>query len=324
MFKLINIFNLLLTSLYAVKNPSWFHLRNLPHLNTQIVGYGKAENYNLALQLAKSEIAQMLQSNIDSILIIDKNSTKNEYNREIRQRTKVISSVKLNDLNVIRRELLNDIWYVAIIYDNLPLFQKIIKSVNPQNIKHSNHPYLTKTKLFKQLKEYFGFYPKATIYSQNGQYYIAIDNQQFLISHQEFIELFINSSYPNIEIQLKEKIKENEPYFITTKFREAGFASLFSVSHSGAVINLFKNIRLFNATFIYPNKEEYNGLRAEIENGAKQSRDMFIAILCKQKEDLELFNQISTTLEQESFRFGDLTDLMARCAFSTKILTIIR
>jgi hypothetical protein len=87
---------------------------------------------------------------------------------------------------------------------------------------------------------------------------------------------------------------------------------------------MFKNIELIDAKFTYPNKEKYNGLSAEIENNSQQSKEMFVALLCAKKEDIGLFNQISTELEKESFRFGDLLDLMGRCAFSTEIITIFR
>jgi hypothetical protein len=50
------------------------------------------------------------------------------------------------------------------------------------------------------LHRHFGFYPNANIYALNGQYYINIENQSFLISQQEFIELFINSHNKNIKI----------------------------------------------------------------------------------------------------------------------------
>jgi hypothetical protein len=215
-------------------------------------------------------------------------------------------------------------WFVAIVYDNLPLFQKIIYSVNIQNLKKTNHPYLKKTKLFKYLKKSFGFEPKSTIYAQNGQYYISIAHQQFLISGQEFVELFCNGYGENIKIELKERVKENEAYFITIKFKKFGFASLFLVAENGTVVNLFKNIELDDAIFTYPNRKEYDGLKAKIEDGTKQNRDMFVALLCDEKEDIGLFNQVSTKLEEDSFRFGDLVDLMGRCAFSTRILTIFR
>jgi len=309
--------------LYA-NTPHWFASQNLSHTQTQIVGYGQAKALNEAKEIAKTRIAQMLQLNIDSTMVIEKNASLSNYGRRINQTIKTTSHLRLNGLILLKKEQVDGNWFVAILYDNLPLFQKIIKSIYPQKIKHSNQPYLTKTKLFKQLQNRFGFYPQATIYSQNGQYYILIGNQQFLISQQEFVEFFINNFSNNINIELKERVKENEPYFITTKFKDIGFGSLFLVSHSGTVVSLFKNIELIDRGFTYPNKEEYEGLRANIEDGSMQSKDMFVAILCQHKEGLGLFNQISTDFEKEAFRFGDLIDLMERCTFATKILTIIK
>ena len=321
MFKILTIF-LVTSTILIASPPQWYSTQNLPHTQSQIIGYGQAKELNIAKQNAKSEIAEMIQTNIDSITIIDIDSSTDKYDKDVNRTIKTSSSVRLNGLRVLKQERVDDVWFVAIVYDNLPLTQKIINSINPKR-ENFNHPYLTHTTLFKALKEHFGFYPKAEIYAQNGQYYIAIDNQQFLISQQEFVELFSNQEHQNIKIKLKDRLKNNDLYFVDTEFKEFGFASLFLVSHTGTVVSMFRNIELIDATFTYPNKKEYDGLRAEIENGAKQSRDMFVALLCKKKEDIGLFNQVSTELEKDSFRFGNLLDLMGRCAFSTKILTIV-
>jgi hypothetical protein len=303
--------------------PKWFKNQNLHHTKSQIIGYGQSKEYSEALQIAKTQISKMLQTNIDSTVIIDKSSSANDYEKNVSERIKETSSVRLNALEIIKKERIGNMWFVAIVYDNLPLFLKITNSTHPKN-ENFNHPYLSKTKLFKSLKGHFGFYPKANIYTQNGQYYIAIDNQQFLISQQEFMELFIINTTHNISIELKDSLRDGEAYFITTKFREFGFASLFLVASSGTVVTMFKNIELVDASFTYPNKKEYDGLRAKIEGNIKQSKEMYIALLCQQKEDLGLFNQVTTKLEKDSFRFGDLVDLMERCAFSTKVFTIFR
>lgn len=319
-FLLIALFHIFLFA----NTPIWFESKKITHTSTQLLGYGQAESFNEAKEIAKVKIAQMLQLNIDTTMTIEKNASVDGYDKKINQTIKTTTSVSLNGLRIIKQEKMDKHWFVAIVYDNLPLFQKIINFTYIQDIKKSNHPYLKKTKLFKYLKKYFGFYPKSIIYAQNGQYYISIAHRQFLISGQEFVELFFNSYDENIQIGLNESVKENESYFITTKFKTFGFASLFLVAENGTVVNLFKNIELNDAIFTYPNRKEYDGLKAKIEDGKKQNRDMFVALLCDKKEDIGLFNHISTTLEEDSFRFGDLVDLMGKCTFSTKILTIFR
>ena len=314
---------LLFISCATTPSPRWFDAQNIQHKKSQIIGYGQAKSENEAMQIAKGKIGEMLQTDIDSVFIIDKTSSDSSYSKKVNQTIKTSSSVRLNALRVIKKEKIDGIWFVAIVYDHLPLFQKMINANSTK--KPFTHPYLSKTKLFKQLKSQLGFYPKVKIYSQNGQYYISINNQQFLISQQEFVELFINNSYPNISIQLKERLKHNEAYFITTKFKEAGFASLFLVASSGTVVTMFKNIKLVNETITYPDKNKYDGLRAKIEGNSRQSKEMFVSLLCKQKEDIGLFNQVPIKeLEKDSFLFGDLVDLMGRCAFSAKIFTIYR
>jgi len=318
----------LLIALYPISlfanTPTWFESKKITHTPTQLLGYGQAESFNEAKEIAKVKIAQMLQLNIDTTMTIEKNSSVNGYDKKINQTIKTTTSVSLNGLCIIKQEKMDKHWFVAIVYDNLPLFQKIINFTYIQDIKKSNHSYLKKTKLFKYLKKSFGFYPKSTIYSQNGQYYISIAHQQFLISEQEFVDLFVNSYDENIKIKFKERVKDNEAYFITTKFKKFGFASLFLVAQKGTVVNLFKNIELNDAIFTYPNRKEYDGLKAKIEDGTKENKDMFVALICDKKEDIGFFNQVSTELEEDSFRFGDLVDLMGRCVFSTRVLTILR
>jgi len=303
--------------------PRWFSGKNLKHTKTEIIGYAKAEELTIAKQIAMRNIAEMLQVDVTSIFDMETKSSKDSYNRRSSSKINTSSRVRLNDLRVIKVEKLNNMWFVAVAYNNLSLLQKIVNSIQPKRESFTN-PYLKQTRLFQALKEQFGFYPKAKIYAQNGQYYIAIDNQQFLISQQEFVELFTNQEHQNIKIKLKDRLHNNELYFIETAFKEFGFASLFLVYENGVVVNMFKNIELVDATFTYPDKKKYDGLRAEVEDGTIQSRDIFVALVCKQKEDIELFNQISTTLEKDSFRFGNLLDLMGKCTFATKIVTIIR
>ena len=315
-------FFLILSISIDASSPRWFETQNLSHTPTQLVGYGQAKTIEEAKQNAKKEIAEMLQLDIDSTLSIRKSNSKNIYDKNITQAIVTKSSVRLNGLDILKQEKVNNIWFVAILHENLPLFKKIINITSPK--REVSHSYLNKTKLFKRLKNYFGFYPSATLYNQNGQYYISFDNHQFLISEQEFMGLFINSDSYNIEINFKEIVKENEAYFITTKFKKRGFASLFLVAQKGTVVTLFKNIEVVDEIFTYPNRKEFDGLKAKIEDGSKQNKDMFVALLCDKKEDIGLFNQLSTELEENSFRFGDLVDLMDKCTFSTRILTILR
>ena len=270
-----------------------------------------------------SNIAEMLQVDVTSIFDMEIESSKNSYNRRNSSKINTSSRVRLNSLKVIKQEKIANEWFVAISYNSLSLLQKIITSTHPKRGSFNNL-YLKQTRLFKALKEHFGFYPRAKIYAQNGQYYLAIANQQFLISQHEFVELFCNQEHKNIKIKLKDRLKNNELYFIDTEFKEFGFASLFLVYQKGVVVNLFKNIELVDAIFTYPNKKRYDGLRAKVEDGVKESKDMFVALLCRQKEDIGLFNQISTTLERDSFRFGQLIDLLGECAFSTKIVTVVQ
>jgi hypothetical protein len=315
-------FFFLLTSLHAY-SPQWFNSQTLAHTPYQIIGYGQAQTYKEAVQSAKGQIAELLQVNVTSTIHIDKYSSSESYIREVNSTTISQSHVRLNSLKIIKKEQIKNYWFVAIVYNNLPLFLKITNSTHPKD-EIFEHPYLIKTKLFKLLKEHFGFYPRAKIYAQNGQYYITIDNHQFLISQEEFVYFFFNSHSPNIKIELKDRLENNKAYFITTKFKEFGFASLFLVASSGTVVNLFKNIEVMDTTFTYPDENKYDGLRARIEDNLEQSREMFVALVCNKKEDIGLFNQISTNLEKDSFRFGGLIDLMERCTFSTKVFTIYK
>jgi len=307
---------------YSQQFPKWYE--HISYNKNQIIGYGSAKTPKQATQLAINDISQKLGCFIDSTIDIDRNiQSNNKLSENIKSNIHITTKTELNGLKVLKSEIINNMWFVAIKYDNRPLYLKIIDSTHPKN-KKFNNPYLVNTKLFRLLKEHFGFYPQAHIYTKNGQYYISIDNQTFLITQQDFIELFIKNFYPNIDIKLKERVKNNEKFFITINFKEAGFASLFVVSHTGSVVTLFKNIKSTDTALTYPNKEKYNGLIAKIEDNSMQSKDLYIALLCKQKEDFGLFNQVSSKLEKESFRFGQLIDLMDRCAFSTRIMTIYR
>jgi hypothetical protein len=302
---------------------SWFDNRTLLCSKDEVVGYGQSKSLANAKHDARVEIAETLQVDIDSLSKVSVHGLNHNYTKDVQLNSQSKSSVRLNALRVVKQERKNGLWRVALVYNNLRLIQKIVNKIKPRNLGF-NHQYLMKTPLLDSLRRKFGFFPNTEVYAKNGQYYLGIENEQFLVTNRDFQELLVNTNNFNIRIDIKDELRHKERYFITTEFKDSGFASLFLVDSEGKVVNLFKNIELYDAKFTFPDSNEYEGLEARVADGKRESSDMFVALLCQKKEDMREIYKISERLEQDSFEFGKLLGVMEKCHFTTKVVEMVR
>jgi hypothetical protein len=304
-------------------SPSWFNNRTLPCSKDEVVGYGQSKSLANAKHYARVEIAETLQVDVDSLSKISVHGINHNYSKDVQMNSESKSSVRLNNLRVLKQEQKDGLWQIALVYNNLRLIQKIVTRVKARNVGF-NHHYLIQTPLLHSLKKKFGFFPNIEVYAKNAQYYLGVDNEQFLVTNRDFQELLVNTKKSNIRIDIKDELRHKERYFVTTEFKDLGFASLFLVDSEGKVVNLFKNIELYDAKFTFPDRNEYEGLEARVTDGKRESSDMFVALLCQKKEDMREIYKISERLEEDSFEFGKLLSIMEKCQFTTKVVEMVR
>ncbi len=300
--------------------PSWYINQNINNESYEIIGYGEGATLDSAKQIAKSDIAKMIQTNISTSISIEKSVKDGEYKSNVSQNINEKTNIALTDLEVVGSRYVDNKYYIAIKYINLP-FAKKVKILIGDNIllEKSTNQYLNKTPLMQELKEEFGFYPKVSL-SQNN---IIINNQTFHLTKKDFVKLFTNIENNLLSLDMKDNYKDGEYYFIKVKSKKSGYLNIFQVYESSETVLLVSNkkVKASDKT-IYPNPKEYDGLEAVVSKGQVNTKDLTIVALCKDKKDFSLFDKVDTTINKKSLFFGEILDKIDKCKIVSKTINI--
>lgn len=317
------ILALLLFPLYLLASPpSWFVNGNINAKSNEYIGYGSGKSKTEAKQNAKSDISNSIQSTIRSSLSINTQENNDEYSSNVRSNIESFSSIELSDTKVVKSEYIDDKWYIAIKYENLPFTKKVRKQFDSTtHLEKETNQYLVSTMLLKELKNEFGFYPKITI----DKNMLLIGNKSFPISSSTLQKLFSSKISENIDLDIPKKVKHEEFYFIKITPKKKSYMTLVQIYENGESSILFDNKDVIkDKKIVFPNPDEYNGLEAYLNDGQIRSKDMTIAILCKTKKDFSYFDYMSTSKESYAKVYGKMFDAIDGCETSSKIMSITR
>ena len=322
MIKKVLLIGLLLLVSVEASPPKWYIENNLSVKAYENIGYGEGASKAEAKQNAKADISNSLQTTIKSSLIVNKNSTNDTYSKSINKNIEEISNVELDNLILIKSEYIDNVYYVAIKYINLPFAKKVrLKYEDVSSLKKETNSYLLNTLLLKELKDEFGFYPKTTINKGN----LTIGNHSFKIDKNILKKLFYSTLNNDFILNIPKQLKYKDFYFINIKSKNSGYITLIQIYENGETSILLDNKKLKqNTTFTYPNKNEYDGLEAYLNDNQTKTKDLTIAMLCKDKKDFSYFDNISINKEKYSKVYGKVFDIMDECIVSSKIVEIRR
>jgi ribosomal protein S8 len=314
---IVVVFLILSVSLLA-NPPHWYIYQGIPTKDFEIIGYGEGKTLAEAKQVAKSDIAKSIYTNLSSSISINKTFQNGNYTKNINQNIDEKTQVFLTDIETIESDYKEGKFFVAMRYINLPFSKKVkVMLSDISQVKKSSSAYLNKTQFLKELKNEFGFFPKIEIVKNN----ISINNQLFYLNNNEFLKLFANIDNESLNISMKNHYVDGEYYFIKTIVNKNGYFSIFQVYESGETVLLLANQKVqknYNSTF--PNPKKYNGLESIVPKGKNKTKDLIIAALCNKKMDLSLFDRISVANDVKSLLFGELLSLIENCRFTTKVI----
>ncbi len=321
MIKQFILFSLFIIQLFA-SPPNWYINHQVSHQSYEIIGYGEGSTLDEAKQIAKNDIAKMIQTNISSKISINKSSKDGTYNKNITSNINEETTVLLTDLKVMNTKYSDSKYYVAIKYINLPFAKKVKVLIgNNISLKKSNNKYLNQTPLMNELKEEFGFYPKISLSENN----LIINNQSFHLTKNNFIKLFTNISNNSLSLDMKDTYKNGEYYFIKVKSNKDGYLNIFQVYESGETALLLSSKKVkVNDKIIYPNSNKYDGLEAVVPKGQNKTKDLTIFALCNDKKDFSLFDKIDITINKKSLYFGLVLDKIDNCKITMKVINTIK
>ncbi|MEA2019225.1 MAG: LPP20 family lipoprotein [Campylobacterota bacterium] len=322
MLKYLLIFIAFISVSLEAALPNWYIKNDIPSNQYELIGYGKGKTKEEASQFAKSDIANSIQTTVKSSFISNTLSNNGSYSKNIESSISTSSNVNLSDLILMKTEYFDGVYYIALKYVNLPFTKKVKLTFDDvEGIKKETNSYLLNTPLLKELKDEFGFYPKVSIDKGN----LIIGNKSFNISKTTLKKLFSSNINNNLKLKAPTELKHQELYFIKIKSKNNGYLTLIQIYENGETSILFDNKKVKNnSVFEYPNKNEYDGLEAYLNEKQIKAKDLTIAFICSEKKDFSYFDNISVNKEKYAKVYGKIFDMINGCDVSSKIIDIKR
>lgn len=315
----------------AVSLPLWY--LNIPLNQYEIIGYGSGLSMEEAKTNARNDIAKSILVHIKSESSFD--NTVIEENQDFNQ-TKIMKSniheytnIILSEAKIIKQQKIENKFYVAFSYINLPLDEKVFKEFGGYKLKPIDKKSIYKYSLFSEmLKSKFGYIPNYDLIFKNGIYYLDIGNKLFVMQNSDLKLFFFNYSNSNISFRVSNNnLKVNDFFHFKISSKENGYMSLIQVDEEGRIIIHIDNKYVNKDNDLtYPNLKIYNGLESGIVDMSNNIQEEYIATICSNKINLSLFEHIglSYNTNNQALRYPKLNTFMNNCEYSAIILKIKR
>ncbi len=309
------------------KPPSWYLTPSKS--SSKIFGYGSGASLEIAKNRAREDIATSLNVHIKSEFTINAQRDINSTKQDIKSSLHSYSEVVLSQIKLLHSEHLDDMYYVALMYENLPLAQKVYQSLKATRLqKMPQEHFYAQTLFSKSLKKLFGYTPKYELFFKDSLYFLHIAAKVFPLKESDLKYFFFEKESEDISLEASSKRLHVSNYFhFTLQNSKAGFVSLLEVDEEGRVIVHLDNQKMpIKSTKLYPDSELYEGLQAGIVNHKERVNEQFIALLCHKKVDLTLFENASQSFNEnkQAMRYSELSKIIDGCEYTSVILKIIR
>ena len=307
--------------------PSWY--THLPVRQYEIIGYGSGASLEAAKTEARSDIAKSLVVRIRSEFRADTTATKELLKQNVELHIDEYTDVVLTDAKVIRSKQVSGIFYVALLYENLPLELKIKKAFNGMALPEMPQNSLYRYAFFsKTLKSQFGYIPAYSLFFKNGLYYLHMEEKVFALKKSDLRLFFFEKQSPEVSLAASSKHLHTDDFFhFNIAAKRAGYLSLLQVDEEGRVIVHIDNSAVKgNKNIVYPDLRLYDGLQAGIVNRADKISEQYVAALCSDRIDLGLFEHASRSFTEsaEAIRYPQLNKMIGNCFYASTVLQTVR
>ncbi|OCL88301.1 LPP20 family lipoprotein [Arcobacter porcinus] len=310
--------------------PSWFANRDLPLVNNQIIGYGEDINLNQAISNAKIDIASQINATVSSISATNEIDNNQKQSRLALSISEVSVKAEIVDVFHLKQEKFQDKFYVALAYENIPIYKKFINKLENKILKNeSQNIYLEKTPFVKDLNKALNYKLNYKLLRKDGLWYISYNNIIQSLDSRAFEELFVTiySDILSIEIFSKNPILYHDDSFsFKINSKKEGFISIFEVDEKGSVTLILKNENISkNKAFNFPKKSDDFDLVASTLDEDKDTFSIFIVVINEQVDDyIDNFVEISYSLNnnEHSKKFNRLIEYINNRTFTTKRVDI--
>jgi len=307
--------------------PAWFG--NLPiGMAYEIIGYGEGISLDEAKMNAKSDIAKTIKTHIDSISTTQTSVNNTTLNHNASQSVRETSNLTITDVKLKNSELKDGLFYVALLYDNRPLFIKLAKQGGKSLCGESN-PYLAQTEILKNLSSELNCSTSVEITREQNGWYLGRGEHQAVLSDDNFEKLMIETSNGTLRLSSSpSRVNVDEVYTLSLDTLPlSGYLSLFDVYNDGKVVVMEKNIDLTRHAkkkLLYPNDlrpdlELVGGLNVPM----KDALDLCVAVVSAQPLELSTFTPMGEGVERgdRAYAMDRLLSLMKSNSFATTVVT---
>ena len=303
--------------------PDWF--LHLPAKQDEVIGYGVAATLEQATLKAKQDIAQTLQTRILSESVDEQRLHRGEYSQDIRTRVREQTDVIISEVVSLRKEHRDGHWYVALKYENLPLWKKVGKKRGDRPCRQDKqNRYLRRTPLVVSLNEALKCALDYRVARRHGLWHLDFDEGTVALSPLDFEKLMVPCEAIAIALlSSKSRLVEGEAFSFRLQPNQDGYASLFNVYENGEVFVLLSNRPARERKeIVFPESSENKELFAGLAEPGRPAYDMYVAVLTDKEISFTRFQEAGNKVERGEihFKFDELLELMNRYPFATVLL----
>ena len=308
--------------------PQWYKNKELHStVKYEIIGYGQGNTVKKAKAIAQEDIAQSLISKVDSSFTSTTTTYNNSYTKQEKASLKVTSKLNLHNLQTIKQEQKDNIFYVALKYKNLDLANRIKTTIGnfKCNEKKSNNNYLLQTPLIKKLTSTLGCELDFKLDRRNEAWYLKYKEHLFLLSDTEFEELYFTKTNNNFKFLANKKILiAGDSFYFTIDSKKSGYITLLNVYENGITTLLQPSTPIKN-TIQIPTKDSENYFEAGLVKDGVNTYDLYVAIYTKEPLDMSRFEYANEDLAESelAYKFDELIQVMSEYEYSSILIRTI-
>lgn len=300
--------------------PAWYMKQILqPSTKYELIGYGEAKSFKEAEANAKEDIAQTLSSDVDSTISVISTDEKSISEANL----KVTSKLNLQNLQTIRREQLNDVFFVALKYENLDLAYRVKKTIGTFECeKESINSYIRTTPVFQKIKRAVGCELAVELQRRNSAWYLTYKEDMFLLSASEFEEFYVSKKSQKYGSSPSENVlRDGDSFHFTFSSDEPIYVTLLDVYESG-IVTLIQASTQIDGDLQVPSKESENYFEAGLLEDGKDTYDLYVAIFTKEPLDMTRYEYATQELESSelAYKFDELINSINMYEYSTILL----
>ncbi|QOY52298.1 LPP20 family lipoprotein [Candidatus Sulfurimonas baltica] len=300
--------------------PQWYKNRELQSaVKYEIIGYGNGNTIKDAEASAKEDIAQTLISKVDSSFT----STSTDDKTTSKAILKVTSNLNLQNVKTIKQEQIDGLFYVALKYKNLDLAYRVKTTIgNFECTKQELNSYLLLTPLVKKLTDSLGCKLNFKLDRRNEAWYLKYKEYLFLLSDDEFEELYETNINDNFEFKSnKTVLTDGDSFYFTFNSKQDGYITLLNVYENGVVTLLQPSAPIKNSIQI-PSKDSENYFEAGLVKEDENTYDLYVAIYTKEPLNMSRFEYANEDLASSelAYKFDELIGVMNQAEYSSLLL----